>query len=268
VLAEWRGIATSAPRAETVEALRTPATVPGAIAPAADRATSPSDTAPPAPSAITRASGASEQQPPPAPSDSPAPTPASQTPSSALATPPPASAEPSSPAAPDAPPATWRDVTLRHIEQDLTFDRLPPDAGVYTPLAEEAEPLDENTAAELSLIRMRLPQWPPGQADDPLQRARNYLFVPAVADLYQMDPLERWLGWEVYERLQAEIPQEDLIKILYWIALHPNEGSDDAVDQLRILGLGSGPQDIEDARHRAAVYAVKLLGRLTGRIPW
>ena len=56
------------------------------------------------------------------------------------------------------------------------------------------------------------------------------------------------------------------MKILYWIALHPNEGDDSAVDQLRELRLGSGPGDIVQARQRAALYAVKLLGRITGKL--
>ena len=39
------------------------------------------------------------------------------------------------------------------------------------------------------------------------------------------------------------------------------------VDQLKDLRLGAGPRDIEQARQRAALYAVKLLGRITGKIP-
>ena len=58
----------------------------------------------------------------------------------------------------------------------------------------------------------------------------------------------------------------DLIKILYWIAVHPFDGDDKAVDELRPLGLFNGPADMEQTRGRLSVYAVKLLGRITGKI--
>jgi hypothetical protein len=66
-------------------------------------------------------------------------------------------------------PATWRDVTVEHIGRALDFDGLPPDLGVYTPFAAEAEELDENTAAELGLLRRRHTAWPPGKAFGCLQ---------------------------------------------------------------------------------------------------
>ena len=69
----------------------------------------------------------------------------------------------------------------------------------------------------------------------------------------------------VFERLQEDVPKEQLIQILYWIALHPN-GGDDALDQMWALRLGNGPSDTDQTRERAAFYAVKLLGRLTGKI--
>jgi hypothetical protein len=113
---------------------------------------------------------------------------------------------------------------------------------------------------------MRLPEWPPGQVDDPVQRVRNYLFVAAVPDVFQL-PVERYLPHVVFERIEEDIPRDDLARILYWIAIHPGEGSDAAVDQLRFLELGNGPSDIQETRQRVAFYAVKLLGRITGRIP-
>jgi hypothetical protein len=70
----------------------------------------------------------------------------------------------------------------------------------------------------------------------------------------------------VFERLQTDIPQDTLIKILYWIALHPQEGDDKAVDDLEALRIGSGPSDMEQTRERVALYGVKLLGRLLGKI--
>ena len=187
---------------------------------------------------------------------------------------PPAPAEPS-PGAPapapgatpgTSPPASWRDVTLADIDRDLIFTRLPPDSGVVTPIAPLDEEPDETTAAQLDKMRLALPEWNPGKVSDPVQRVRNFLFVAAVPDVFQMQELERFVPLIVYERIQEDIPKEDLIKILYWIATHPFDGDDKAVDELRPLGLFNGPADMEQTRGRLSVYAVKLLGRITGHI--
>jgi hypothetical protein len=161
---------------------------------------------------------------------------------------------------------SWRDVTLQEIDREIAFDRLPPDAGVVTPIAPADEEPDPETYQQLEFVRTRLPDWPPGHIEDPVQRVRNYLFVAAVPDVFQL-PIERYLPHVVFERLEEDLPRDELAKILYWIAIHPDEGDDSAVDQLRFLQLGSGPADIDEARQRVAFYAVKLLGRITGRIP-
>ena len=155
---------------------------------------------------------------------------------------------------------------MADIDRDLIFTRLPPDSGVVTPIAPLAEEPDEQTAAQLDKMRVALPDWAPGQVADPVQRVRNYLFVAAVPDVFQMQDLERFVPMVVYERIQEVIPKEDLIKILYWIATHPFDGDDKAVDELRPLGLFNGPADMEQTRGRLSVYAVKLLGRITGKI--
>jgi hypothetical protein len=152
------------------------------------------------------------------------------------------------------------------IERDLIFTRLPPDEGVVTPIARADEEPDAETAAQLEKMRLALADWKPGKVPDPVQRVRNLLFVVAVPDVFQMQELERFLPYVVYQHIQAEIPKDDLVKILYWIATHPFDGDDSAVDQLRPLGLFSGPADMETTRDRLSVYAVKLLGRLTGKI--
>jgi hypothetical protein len=164
------------------------------------------------------------------------------------------------------PPATWREVTMADIDRDLIFTRLPPDSGVVTPIAPVDEEPDEDTYALLDKMRGALPAWKPGQVADPVQRVRNLLYVAAVPDVFQMADLERFVPMVVYERIQEDIPKEDLIKILYWIATHPFDGDDKAVDELRPLGLFNGPADMEQTRGRLSVYAVKLLGRITGRI--
>jgi hypothetical protein len=191
------------------------------------------------------------------------------------ATEPPATAPTPSPPSPDPPPAdgpplppeTWRDVTQAHIDE-IVFARLPSDRGVVSPIGPADEPLDPDTEAELEEVRSRLPTWSYARVDDPVQRVRNVLYVAAVPDVFQL-PIERHMPHVVFERLMADVPKEDLIKILYWVATHPWGGDDSAVDDLRAVGLPiGGPQDMDQTRERVMLYALKLLGRLVGEIPW
>jgi hypothetical protein len=186
--------------------------------------------------------------------------------------PPPAGRANTGPTQPDAPadllpePASWQQVTPAHIDE-IVFGRLPSDAGVVSPIAPLDEVLEPDVAAEVEEVRNRLVTWGPGQVQDPVQRVRNVLYVAAVPDVFQM-PVERYVPHVVFERLEADVPKDDLIKILFWIATHPMGGDDSAVDQLRSAGLAvSGPADIEQTRERVMLYALKLLGRLTGKIP-
>lgn len=184
---------------------------------------------------------------------------------------PPAKAPPApAPAPADGPPPapeTWRHVTPAHIDE-IVFARLPHDGGVVSPIGPADEPLDPDIEAELEEVRSRLPTWGPGQVEDPVQRVRNYLYMAAVPDVFQL-PVERHMPHVVFERLQADFPKEDLIKLLYFVATHPMSGDDSAVDDLRAAGLRtSGPMDIDQTRERVMLYALKLLGRLVGQIPW
>jgi hypothetical protein len=155
---------------------------------------------------------------------------------------------------------------MAHIETDIAFERLPPDNGVVTPIASPTAEPDPDTWAELDILAAALPTWEPGKVSDPVQRVRNLLYVAAVPDVFQV-PMESFTPLIVYAQIEQAVPREDLIKILYWIAIHPDQGDDSAVDQLRPLGIGNGPSDMVETRGRAAVYAVKLLGRLTGKRP-
>jgi ABC-type transport system involved in cytochrome c biogenesis permease component len=162
-------------------------------------------------------------------------------------------------------PSGWQAVTLKRIEADIVFTRLPPDDGVVTPIAHRDEGPEPEIVGELDLVRKGLPQWKPGQVSDPVQRVRNHLYVAIVPDLFQM-PTERFVPHIVFERLESTIPRDDLIKILYWIAVHPAEGDDKALDDLHSLGFGNGPSDADEVRIRTGIYAAKLLGRLIGKI--
>jgi hypothetical protein len=206
-----------------------------------------------------------EPTPAPAPSKAPPPSNAASTPPSNAAA---ANANTPSNAPADLlpEPASWQQVTPAHIDE-IVFGRLPSDAGVVSPIAPLDEVLDPDVAAEVEEVRTKLMTWGPGQVQDPVQRVRNVLYVAAVPDVFQL-PVERYLPHVVFERLEADVPKEDLIKILFWVATHPMGGDDSAVDQLRGAGLlVSGPADIEQARERVMLYALKLLGRLTGKIP-
>ena len=155
---------------------------------------------------------------------------------------------------------------MEDIDRDLIFTRLPPDDGVVTPIARPDEEPEPQIAAQLDKMRGAIQDWKPGKVEDPVQKVRNLLYVAAVPDVFQMAELERFIPYVVYDQIQAEVPEQDLIKILYWIATHPFEGDDSAVDQLRPLGLFNGPADMETTRDRLSVYAVKLLGRVTKRL--
>jgi ABC-2 type transport system permease protein len=163
-------------------------------------------------------------------------------------------------------PASWRDVTMADIDRDLIFTRLPSDGGVVTPIAGDDEDPDPDVLDQLEVVRQKLPTWAPAKVADPVQRVRNYLYVAAVPDIFQV-PIERFLPVVVFTEIQQNVPKDELVKILYWIAMHPMEGDDKAVDQLHPLGLGNGPGDQDQLRERAAIYAVKLLGRMTGKRP-
>jgi hypothetical protein len=64
------------------------------------------------------------------------------------------------------------------------------------------------------------------------------------------------------------VPHDDLIKVLAWIGLRPDEGSDAAVGSLSQLGLPDGAPGNEEVTHRAVWYAVKLLGHILGKRPF
>jgi ABC-2 type transporter len=236
-------------------------------------APAPSTFAPPAPvaPALARAPATNASAPPPLVSPTIPPAAAASAPKpdkGAPATPPglnkPEKNTPP-PAAGPPEPKTWQDVTLAQATDDIAFERLPPDGGVVTPVAPLDEVPDQDVLDQIDVMREALPEWAPGKVADPVQRVRNLLFVAAVPDVFQM-PIERYAPQLVFDRLTDGMPKDQLIKILFWIALHPNDGDDSAVDNLKPLGLPNGRSDMMEARYRSMVYALKLLGRLVGKI--
>jgi hypothetical protein len=158
-------------------------------------------------------------------------------------------------------------VTLEDIGRNLRFDQLPPDGGVVTPVASMDQEPDRFIAEQLDCMREWLPKWEPAQVRDPVQRVRNILDLAAAADMYQMDAIESLVPWVVFDRLQEDYPEELLVKILYWIAMHPEEGDPPRLDRLSLVCLDAyGTVSTSELRVRTSIYAAKLLGRLIGFI--
>jgi hypothetical protein len=172
----------------------------------------------------------------------------------------PASAEP--PVKNAAAPATWEAVTQKDID-GIAFDRLPPDTGVVAPLAADDEEPPPEIVEQLGQLRTALSTWAPGKVADPVQRVRNLLYVASICDVYRIYPLERFAPLAVFDQINAVSASMDLPKILYFIALHPDGGSDSAARQIHLLGLPDAPADTRLPRNRNMLYAFKLLGRLT-----
>ncbi|HTO05127.1 MAG TPA: ABC transporter permease [Opitutus sp.] len=153
----------------------------------------------------------------------------------------------------------WEKLTDAEIDA-LDF-RGPPDAGRVTPFARKSEMPDEETDFALAQLEGALPHWPPGQIADPVQRARNLLSVAAVVDLLQ-NPLERFVPPLVQQRLLADDPEDKLVRILAWIALHPDEGT--VITDLSDLHL-EGVVSETVVRERTRIYATKMIARISGR---
>jgi hypothetical protein len=142
--------------------------------------------------------------------------------------------------------------------------RVPPDHGVVSPFAPaEDEPADF-TAAEVTAVREKLPDWPPGLDGDEVQRVRNLLYVAAVPDAIQM-PVESYLPAVVLEHLMGLYPKEKLVKILTYIVLNPVDGT--VIDDISDLGIQGAAGDPMVVRERAYLYAIKFIVRLTDRKP-
>jgi len=169
-------------------------------------------------------------------------------------------------AATSVPKASWRDVTDTDMD-GIAFDRLPPDEGIISPVSRSDESPDPAIQPALDEIRDALPAWAPGKVADPVQRARNLLAIAAVPDILQMEQVERFVPRIVFARLQAVIPPRDLPKILYWIALHPDDGKVAAIHELGAFGLPDITGPTKPVRGRIMLYAFKLLGRLTAHVP-
>jgi ABC-type transport system involved in cytochrome c biogenesis permease component len=173
----------------------------------------------------------------------------------------PTSAPPPKQVAPPAPtPAKpWLSVTAGDIA-GLNY-RVPPDSGVVTPIARPDEQPDDSTANALDNVQGKLANWPLAHVADPVQRTLNLLSVAAVMDLAQ-DPVERFLPLMIFDQLSMSMPRDQLVQILAWIVLHPEQGH--TPNDFTDVGLGGVAQS-PLIRERANLYAIKFIARLTGR---
>ena len=165
--------------------------------------------------------------------------------------------------APTPPPvaAPWDNISAQDVAA-LDF-HVPSDAGVVAPIAAPDDTPDDSVEPQLERVRQGLPRWAPGLTGDEAQRVRNLLCVAAVPDALQQ-PIERFLPEIVLQRLIEVYPKPKLIKILTWIALHPEDGA--IVDNVEALGVSGAVGDPELVRERVYLYAIKFVARLTGRV--
>lgn len=147
----------------------------------------------------------------------------------------------------------------------ISFDQLPPDDGVVTPIAppDFSAGLSPADKARLDAIAINLGTWAPANDSDPSQSIRALLNVAAVADVAE-DRLEGPIARTILDLLFVRYRRADLVRGLAWIALRPDEG--EVRGSVAEVGV-PGRIDPKEARARSAIYAVKFLGRIRGRIP-
>jgi ABC-type transport system involved in cytochrome c biogenesis permease component len=169
-------------------------------------------------------------------------------------------------AATAAPPAPvvqlppWAHLTEKDIAA-LDFN-LPPDMGVVAPMAAADQEVDDWVRPQLENVRVMLPYWVPSKGPDDLTRVRHALYVAAIPDAAQV-PTEPYVPAVVLNYLEQTYPKNDLVKMLTWIAQHPDEGN--ALLSTSDLGLKAAVHDPVLVKERVYYYAIKFVARLTQR---
>ena len=156
-----------------------------------------------------------------------------------------------------APAEPWREITDADIAS-IRYDDLPPDDGLYVPVAAGFDGLGGDAKRRVEAIEDTLTYWPPGREGRLDQRVRDLLSVCAVADLSE-DENEGEIALAVFGQIQDTVPAATLKKVLAWIVLHPAEGEvKTEVPEFGIQPAAAGPV----VRERCVAYAKKLLRRL------
>jgi ABC-2 type transport system permease protein len=154
----------------------------------------------------------------------------------------------------------WMKLTAADIAK-LDFS-LPPDGGVVAPIAPPGDPLPEYVAPIVSDVRDALRSWKPGLEGDPVTRVRHLLCVCAVPDAVQI-PVEAYIPAVVLAQILPLYTKENLLKILAWIAMNPEEG--DVITDVTDVGIDGAVADALVVRERVNLYALKFLLRVDGR---
>jgi hypothetical protein len=105
--------------------------------------------------------------------------------------------------------------------------------------------------------------WAPGHVFDNTEKVRNLIGAAALMDIGQ-GQFESELPLYVYQRLRREVPDDKLKAILAFMAFHPNEGTVIGTAPELDLDIGVGDDQI---RERLQIFAVKMLGRMLGKLP-
>ena len=142
----------------------------------------------------------------------------------------------------------------------ITFDDLPPDEGIYAPLAAAGRTV-RLTARIQELVR-HLDAWPKARTDDIGQNVRNLLCVAAIADIGQ-ELAEPHIARAVFVRLREQFEEQELRRALAWVILQPEAG--EVVIAAPELSL-RGEMSPAIVRERCTWYAKKFLGRMVGAI--
>jgi hypothetical protein len=161
---------------------------------------------------------------------------------------------------PAKPVLPWEKLTDADVAK-LDF-HVPPDEGIVAPIAPADDDPTDYDATIYNRVRSKIGTWAPGDEPDDVQRVRNLLSVCAVPDAIQL-PIERYLPRIVYQQLIDTYPKEKLIKLLTWIAQHPDEGT--VIDDISDLGVEGTAGDPAVVRERIYLYAIKFVARLSGR---
>jgi hypothetical protein len=115
----------------------------------------------------------------------------------------------------------------------------------------------------MEMIVQKLETWPLGRTADDGQNVRNLLSAATIADVSQ-DPIEGHIARAVFDRLREAYPPDQLVRLLTWVAIAPDQGT--VITDAPELEI-HGPVPADMIRRRDLIYALKLLGRLLGKLP-
>ena len=105
--------------------------------------------------------------------------------------------------------------------------------------------------------------WAPGHVFNLEEKVRNLICAAALMDIGQ-GQFESELPFFVYQRLRAEVPDDKLKAILGVMSFHPDSGTVIVTAPELDLHIGVGEDQV---RERLQILAVKMLGRLLGKLP-